>query len=89
MNLTAGMSSHMIPDSLCALASENRNCSSSEFACEVGVRPHRGCIPKSWVCDGEADCLDALDEHQNCTRRSCFGTEFVCNNGLCIPNHFR
>uniref|UniRef100_A0A452F8B2 Low-density lipoprotein receptor-related protein 2 n=1 Tax=Capra hircus TaxID=9925 RepID=A0A452F8B2_CAPHI len=69
--------------------SENRNCSSSEFACAVGVRPHRGCIPESWVCDGEADCLDASDEHQNCTRRSCFGTEFVCNNGLCIPNHFR
>ncbi|KAI4544121.1 hypothetical protein MG293_004387 [Ovis ammon polii] len=69
--------------------SENRNCSSSEFACAVGVRPHRGCIPESWICDGEADCLDASDEHQNCTRRSCFGTEFVCNNGLCIPNHFR
>lgn len=42
MNLTAGRSSHMIPDSLCVLASENRNCSSSEFACAVGVRPHRG-----------------------------------------------
>ncbi|KAF4026407.1 hypothetical protein G4228_018431 [Cervus hanglu yarkandensis] len=69
--------------------SENRSCSSSEFACAVSVPPHRGCIPKSWVCDGEADCFDASDEHQNCTRRSCLGTEFVCNNGLCIPNQFR
>lgn len=49
----------------------------------------RRCIPRAWVCDGDADCSDAYDEHQNCTRRSCSANEFTCNNGLCIRNSYR
>ncbi|KAL1459424.1 hypothetical protein WDU94_011406 [Cyamophila willieti] len=36
-------------------------CGSTQFECEP-----KECIPKSWVCDGQADCLNGLDE-QNCT----------------------
>ena len=25
------------------------------------------CIPKSWICDGEGDCLSGWDENNNCS----------------------
>ena len=34
-----------------------------EFECMSG-----GCIPHSWVCDGDKDCRDASDE-ANCVRK--------------------
>ena len=35
-------------------------CHHSEFDC---ASEPRTCIPKAWVCDGEADCENATDEH--------------------------
>ncbi|XP_010219077.1 PREDICTED: low-density lipoprotein receptor-related protein 2, partial [Tinamus guttatus] len=66
-----------------------RNCTAAEFMCANNRPPLRRCIPRAWVCDGDADCSDALDEHQNCTRRSCTENEFTCNNGLCIRSTYR
>uniref|UniRef100_A0A8C5R8Z0 Uncharacterized protein n=1 Tax=Leptobrachium leishanense TaxID=445787 RepID=A0A8C5R8Z0_9ANUR len=49
----------------------NRSCAPTEFTCINNRPPDRRCIPQSWVCDGDSDCSDAYDEHQNCTRASC------------------
>lgn len=72
-----------------AFLSANRNCTAAEFTCTNNRPPLRRCIPRAWICDGDADCSDALDEHQNCTRRSCTENEFTCSNGLCIRNTYR
>ncbi|XP_024940882.1 low-density lipoprotein receptor-related protein 2 isoform X2 [Cephus cinctus] len=47
------------------------------------------CVPQSWVCDGDDDCLDNSDEMQNCTKPTCGPNEFACKSGRCIPMRFR
>ncbi|XP_066588132.1 low-density lipoprotein receptor-related protein 2 isoform X2 [Prorops nasuta] len=47
------------------------------------------CVPQSWVCDGENDCLDNSDEMQNCTKPTCGSNEFQCKSGRCVPMNFR
>lgn len=42
-------------------APSDGSCGPSLFQCDT-----KECIPKLWVCDGQADCLNGLDE-QNCT----------------------
>ena len=36
-------------------------CDSDEFECEYAREGYQ-CIPNEWICDEEADCLDADDE---------------------------
>ncbi|KAF5276464.1 hypothetical protein FQA39_LY06533 [Lamprigera yunnana] len=55
-----------------------------DFTCN-----NQRCIPKSWVCDGDNDCLDNSDEEQNCTKPTCGSNEFQCKSGRCIPQTFR
>ena len=55
-----------------------------DFTCD-----NQRCIPKTWVCDGDDDCLDNSDEQQNCTKPTCQPNEFQCNSGRCIPESFK
>lgn len=55
-----------------------------DFTCN-----NQRCIPKSWVCDGDDDCLDNSDEEQNCTKPTCSSSEFQCKSGKCIPATFK
>ena len=52
-------------------------CSTSESMCDSGDQ----CIPETWHCDGEQDCLDGSDE-SNCPVSSiiCHPPNFVCDN---------
>nr|CAH7742116.1 unnamed protein product [Callosobruchus chinensis] len=55
-----------------------------DFTCN-----NQRCIPKSWVCDGDDDCLDNSDEEQNCTKPTCGANEFQCKSGRCVPMTFK
>uniref|UniRef100_A0A8D0L0U1 EGF-like domain-containing protein n=1 Tax=Strix occidentalis caurina TaxID=311401 RepID=A0A8D0L0U1_STROC len=56
-----------------AFLSANRNCTAAEFTCANNRPPLRRCIPRAWICDGDADCSD----HQ-----------FTCQNGRCISKAY-
>nr|XP_045622888.1 low-density lipoprotein receptor-related protein 2-like isoform X5 [Procambarus clarkii] len=60
------------------------SCAPWDFTCSNGR-----CIQKTWVCDGDDDCLDNSDEEQNCTEATCREEEFQCGSGRCIPNTFK
>ncbi|GAB6028318.1 hypothetical protein CHUAL_002491 [Chamberlinius hualienensis] len=55
-----------------------------EFTCN-----NKRCILKTWVCDGDDDCLDNSDEEQNCTKTTCSPEDFQCASGRCIPMSFK
>lgn len=55
-----------------------------DFTCN-----NQRCVPKSWLCDGDNDCLDNSDEQQNCTKPTCASNEFQCKSGRCVPLTFK
>ena len=56
-----------------------------DFTCD-----NKRCIPKTWVCDGDDDCLDNSDEKGNCTEAAtCGAGDFQCSSGRCIPASFK
>lgn len=64
--------------------SGSRTCKPSDFTCPTWYQGSPRCIPWSYVCDGEKDCVDAADELHNCPNRTCHMNEFACTNGRCI-----
>nr|XP_053654287.1 low-density lipoprotein receptor 2-like isoform X5 [Cherax quadricarinatus] len=61
-------------------------CSITSFKC----KDVENCIPKSWQCDGTADCMDGSDEDPTlCPEKKCKQTEFRCGDGKCIPHRWQ
>jgi len=57
-------------------------CNTEQLECGDGQ-----CVPRSWACDGEADCTDGTDE-KGCSAESlstCDPGNFRCSSGPCIP----
>ncbi|XP_059178824.1 low-density lipoprotein receptor-related protein 2-like isoform X2 [Physella acuta] len=57
---------------------EVTTCASGLFQCQNGR-----CIPNSYRCDRDNDCLDKSDE-MNCPEATCPSNRFKCANGQCI-----
>ncbi|XP_043921445.1 MAM and LDL-receptor class A domain-containing protein 1 [Protopterus annectens] len=72
---------------------EPRTCDANSIQCTL---VHE-CIPVSWMCDGEEDCVDGTDESLCPTKspgtlppQECYNkTEFQCSDGTCIPSLLR
>ncbi|CAH1982642.1 unnamed protein product [Acanthoscelides obtectus] len=65
-------------------------CTSRQFRCGDNK-----CIPVSFVCDNEKDCLDGSDENPkicvggSAENRTCNADEFRCTSGKCIPQRWQ
>ncbi|XP_061175466.1 very low-density lipoprotein receptor-like isoform X1 [Saccostrea echinata] len=64
--------------------SEPLVCEDNQFKCM------RRCIPESWRCDGDYDCIDEDDksDEENCPSKTCPEDEFTCRSGHCVPRRW-
>lgn len=46
---------------------DNNACEEGQISCKSGKLT---CILQSWICDGEKDCPDGIDE-SNCSKWNC------------------
>lgn len=78
------------------VSNNEESCSSEQFMCKTATTQytHGRCIPKSWRCDFDNDCIDGSDE-DNCTHHSCGGgdkgnpNQFRCDSGQCISMNWK
>ncbi|KAJ0058038.1 hypothetical protein NL108_007263, partial [Boleophthalmus pectinirostris] len=61
-----------------------KSCRPTEFTCADRLNQ---CIPKSWQCDGKADCENGADE-ESCAPKQCTDSEFRCGTGQCVSSSF-
>lgn len=60
-----------------------KQCKDTEFRCANGQ-----CIIRSYLCDGDNDCLDGSDE-TSCPTAACGSRTFRCNNTACVQATLR
>ncbi|XP_048772894.2 low-density lipoprotein receptor-related protein 1-like isoform X3 [Ostrea edulis] len=63
----------------------NKECDKNMFKCTNGQ-----CISYVWWCDGDRDCHDGSDEHDNCIEEDCKAGYIKCNEtGRCYPESWQ
>ncbi|XP_077068013.1 uncharacterized protein LOC143721476 [Siphateles boraxobius] len=69
----------------CPVQTMVKTCRPNEFSCGD---EHKSCLPTSWRCDGDKDCLNGADE-EGCG--PCRPTEFSCGDKRksCLPTSWR
>ncbi|CAO4364405.1 unnamed protein product [Caenorhabditis nigoni] len=66
------------------------SCDENQFQCEDLTGVHSVCIPNTWVCDDQRDCLNGKDElNCNAKTQKCPDNNFQCNNGNCIFKNWK